>query len=185
MNDVPVLEKDYDVYPSYISGGTYALPEYYAYSYKNGKLERVLCDVVVKDAKGSKTYKAGSNATIDVNNNNDKVSFDVVCNGVTLAKHEAIGVLAWTNDNGKRLSIENYLVGNGFGINKTDEGLVLTATDSNSFSFVFANAISAGYGLRSLSLICDDERKPCVWRNLFEILSRRKYLSLHLKTAAG
>lgn len=145
MNDVPVLEKDYDVYPSYISGGTYALPEYYAYSYKNGKLERVLCDVVVKDAKGSKTYKAGSNATIDVNNNKDKVSFDVVCNGVTLAKHEAIGVLAWTNDNGKRLSIENYLVGNGFGINKTDEGLVLTATDSNSFSFVFANAISAGY----------------------------------------
>lgn len=144
-NDTPVLEKDFNVYPCYISGESYELPLSYAYVYKNGSLEKSICDIIVKDANGATTYKAGDRAIITVNNNNDKVRFEVVCDGVTLASSEATGILAWMNDNGRRFHLENYLVGDGFSVEKTEEGLLLSAVDEQAFSFMFANAISPRY----------------------------------------
>ncbi len=171
MNDAPVLEKDYDFYPTYISGGTYALPEYYAYSYENGTLNRVLCDVIVKDASGSKTYKAGENAVITVENNKDKINFEAVYGGVVLTRHEAVGVLAWSNDNGKRFSLENYFVGDGFDVEKAERGVVLSATDGNSFSLVFANVISAGYAhlkLNAMTGVTENTRLTIRFSDAFE-----------------
>lgn len=143
-NDKPVLEQNYDVYPVYISGGTYPLPEYYAFVTKNGKLVKELCKVEIEDGNGKKTYTAGENANIVVSNSGDPVKFTVISDGNTLASHEAIGVAAWVQEEaGKRFHLENYVVGDGFTAEKTSEGMVLTATDSEKMRFVFANALSS------------------------------------------
>lgn len=149
----PVIEKDVDVYPVYISGNTYALPEYYAYVYdaSSESLSRVLCDVRVTDASGERVLKSGEKTVLTVANNGDEIEFDVVYNGVTLSSHKATGILAWTVESGRKgLRNENYFVGEGFSKEKTDGGIVLTSTGEN-FSFVFANALSAKGGTFTLS----------------------------------
>lgn len=143
-NDVPVLEKDFDFYPTYISGGEYELPLYYAYTTKNGKTSKTLCDIKIEDGNGAKTYKSGDKATVSVKNNGDKIKFTVMADGTILTSHEAVGVLAWMQeDAGLRFHVENYVVGDGFTAEKKTDGLVLTATSANSMSFVFANALSS------------------------------------------
>lgn len=144
-NDRPVLEQDYDVYPAYISGGEYAIPAYYAYVAKNGKLERELCSVQISDGNGNKICTAGDRTTVSVKNNGDPVKFTVTCNGVTLAVHEAVGITAWMKEEaGTRFHLENYLVGEGFTTEKTPNGMVLTATE-DAMRFTFANALSSGH----------------------------------------
>lgn len=143
-NDKPVLEQNYDVYPVYISGGTYLLPEYYAYVTKNGKLVKELCKVEVEDGNGKKTYTAGENVNIVVSNNGDPVKFTVISDGNILASHEAIGVAAWVQEEaGNRFHLENYLAGEGFSTEKTSNGMILTAVNDQKMSFVFGNALSS------------------------------------------
>ena len=143
-NDKPVLEQNYDVYPVYISGGTYLLPEYYAYVTKNGKLVKELCKVEVEDGNGKKTYTAGENANVVVSNNGDPVKFTVISDGNILASHEAIGVAAWVQEEaGNRFHLENYLAGEGFTTEKTSNGMILTAVNDQKMSFVFGNALSS------------------------------------------
>ncbi len=143
-NNKPVLEKDFDFYPTYISGGEYELPSYYAYLTKNGKITKTLCDIRVEDGTGSKNYKAGDIVELSVNNNGDKIKFTVTADGESLVSHEAVGVLAWVQeDAGLRFHVENYIVGSGFVSEKRSDGLVLSAGADNSMSFVFANALSS------------------------------------------
>lgn len=143
-NNKPVLEKDFDFYPTYISGGEYVLPSYYAYLTKNSKITKTLCDIRVEDGNGSKNYKAGDKATLSVKNNGDKIKFTVTADGVSLVSHEAVGVLAWVQeDAGLRFHVENYIVGSGFASEKRSDGLVLSATAGNSMNFIFANALSS------------------------------------------
>ncbi|MBE5747837.1 MAG: DUF5011 domain-containing protein [Clostridiales bacterium] len=145
--DTPILERDFDVYPTYISDVNYVLPSYYAYSMSGDKLQRELCDVVITDANGATTYKAGETAKITIANQGDPVQFEIKSQGVTLASHTANGVLAWVQEEvGLRLHAENYLYGEGFACEKTSDGMVLTATDSG-FGFTFANAQSSKYAV--------------------------------------
>lgn len=141
----PILERDYDLYPTYISGVSYVLPAYYAYSIKGNELQRELCDVVITDANGATTYKAGDTAKVTVANHGDPVQFEIKSQGVTLASHSANGVLAWVREEvGLRMHAENYLYGEGFACEKTSDGMILTAANSG-FNFTFANAQSSKY----------------------------------------
>ncbi len=143
-NDKPVLEKDFDVYPAYISGGEYVIPSYRAYVTKNGKLEEELCEVKIEDGNGTRTFKAGEKATLFVKNNGDLIKFSVISGGVTLAIHESVGITAWVQEEaGNRFHLENYLAGEGFTTEKTSGGMVLSATDTGAMRFVFANALSS------------------------------------------
>lgn len=170
----PVLEKDLPVYPAYISGNTYALPEYYAYIYDTAsqKLSRVLCDVLVTDASGARTVKSGEKTRLAVENNGDEISFDVQYGGKTLASHKSKGVLAWTVENGRKgLRNENYFVGDGFRKTKTDDGIVLKSTTGNDFSFVFANALSAKGGSFKISSWCGSTAATRMIVTLSDVLS--------------
>lgn len=147
--NIPVLERNYDVYPAYISGGTYPLPAYYAYHYENGKMEKLLCDVKVTDGQGVNTYKAGQNAVIKVKENGDPVHFDILCVGEKIAEHDAVGVLSLveSSDKKKVLTVENFLVGDGFTAEKMEgkSGLLLKAVETDKIAYTFANALSARY----------------------------------------
>ena len=144
LNNEPVLEKDFDVYPVYISGGEYVIPEYYAYFTKDGKLVRELCAVKIEDGTGTKTCRAGEKVALSVKNNADVIKFTVMSNGSTLAVHEAVGITAWMQEEaGNRFHLENYLVGEGFSTEKTSNGMILTAVNDQKMSFVFGNALSS------------------------------------------
>lgn len=138
--EVPVLERNFDVYPAYLSGQSYALPAYAAYHYENGVLERKDCEVVVSDANGTKTYVAGERFVPMVAAQGDPIRFEVKYAGETLATHESVGVLGLIN---RRLHVENYLVGGGFTVEKTSKGMVLTADGDAPIAFTFANRVSA------------------------------------------
>ena len=141
----PILERDYDLYPTYISGVSYVLPSYYAYSMNGNELQRELCDVEITDANGVTTYKAGSPAKVTVANHGDPIKFEIKSQGVTLASHTAKGVLAWVREEaGLRMHAENYLYGEGFACEKTSDGIILT-TKNGGFHFTFANAQSSKY----------------------------------------
>lgn len=142
-SDTPILEKDFDVQPIYVSGNEYVLPSYAVYSYENGALKKAACQVVVTDGAGTKTYTAGEKATLKVNENEDTIAFAVQYGGKTLATHEAKGILAWVQEDvGLRFHLENYFVGDGFEKEKTENGMVFEAT-GDDFSFAYANALSA------------------------------------------
>ena len=179
-NDRPVLETDYDVYPVYISGGEYAIPSYYAYVTKNGKLVRELCSVEIEDGNGIKTYTAGDRVTLAVKNNGDPIKFSVISNGVTLVSREAIGITAWVKEEaGTRFHLENYLVGDGFEAEKTSNGLVLTAV-GDAMRFTFANALSSRHLSMRVGGIKGATQNATLCVRLFDAIDNNTGLSLTL-----
>lgn len=181
----PVLETDYDVYPTYISGVTYPLPSYYAYYYEDGSLKKSLCEVTVKDANGTNTYTAGDTVPVTVENNYDKVSFEIKCRGVTLATHEAFGVLAWVREDGSlRLHAENYFYGEGFDKEKTSDGIVLTAKEGENFSFTFANALSADGMSLKIADVGGAKENTLIRITVTDALNRERSVSAVLRNDA-
>lgn len=178
-NDKPVLERDYNVYPVYISGGEYTIPSYYAYVARGGKLTKELCSVKIEDGSGAKTYTAGDKAVITVKNNGDVVKFSVISNGVTLVTHESVGIMAWMQEEaGRRFHLENYLVGDGFETEKTANGLVLTAVDQSVMRFVFANALSSKHFTMRFGEIKGATPTATVCVRLFDAIEQNSGLSI-------
>lgn len=92
----------------YVSDSEYKLPEIYAKSYSTGKAEEVLCDVVVTDKNGAKTYKAGETFVPSVEENGDKVTVSYQYNGEELATKEVPAVLVMGTG---KIIAQNYLYG--------------------------------------------------------------------------
>lgn len=183
--NVPVLARNYDVYPAYISEQSYRLPAYSAYVYENGKLNEELCDVVVKDANGSKTYKAGSEATIVVNENGDKVEFEIQCRGTVLAKHESVGVKALVQEGTKKLfHVENYLVGEGFAqpAEKLQSGgLAIRATSKDGLAYTFANAVSVRYASIKMQNFTGWTENASVRVTIADVLDASRFVQVTLR----
>lgn len=172
----PILEHYFNLYPAYISGNSYALPEYYAYDYVDGKLERNLCDVVINGT----TYKAGEKVKIEVAENNAPIVFEIKSKGVTLATHTAKGVLAWVvEDESNRLAMENYIVGEGFTKERTSDGIQMTATTEN-YSFVYANVFSNKYFSATIDSIVGVTANTKFTFKLVDVLDNSKVLSFTL-----
>lgn len=181
LNDKPVLERDFGVYPAYISGGEYAIPAYYAYSTKNGKLVRELCTVNIEDGEGVKTCRAGDKVTLSVKNNGDIIKFSVISDGVTLAVHQSVGVCAWVReDAGNRFHLENYLVGKGFTTEKTSNGMILTAVNKQKMSFVFGNALSSRHLTATIGNFKGTTQNSSLKINIFDAVDKSAGLSLVL-----
>lgn len=189
VGNVPVLERDFDVYPAYISEQSYLLPSYSAFVYENGKLNKELCDVVVKDANGTNTYKAGSQVTIAVNANGDKVTFEIQCRGKVLAKHESVGVQALVQEGTKRLfHVENYLVGEGFTqpVEKLQSGgLSVQATAKDGLAFTFANAVSVRYASLKMQQFIGWTNDASVSVTIADVLDSSRCVKVVLRRAGN
>ncbi len=172
----PILERAFDLYPTYISGNSYTLPEYYAYDYVNGTLERNLCDVVINGT----TYKAGETVKIEVAENEADILFEIKSKGVTLATHTAKGVLAWTVvDESNRLAMENYFVGEGFTKERTSDGIQFTST-GDSYSLVYANAFSNKYFTATVGSVLGTTASTKLTFKLVDVLDNAKSLAFTL-----
>ena len=84
----------------FISAQAYTIPAVYANDYRSGELNRGLCDVEVRDANGTKTYKSGATFSPTVNQSGDKVSLTFKFAGVSLKTIEIPTVLAWEEIDG-------------------------------------------------------------------------------------
>ncbi|MBO5363384.1 MAG: hypothetical protein J6A46_03550, partial [Clostridia bacterium] len=186
----PILERDYDLYPIYISDQTYALPEFYAYYYDGGKLEKNLCDVVITDGNGTHSHKAGDRVKISVKNQADPISFEIKSEGVTLVTHKAVGALAWVNEAQEgeeeklRLHVENYLIGEGFVVEREDGGMLLTAANGD-FGFTFANALSARQMNMKLALLAGTTADTRITVVLSDVLNQENNVSATVLSDGG
>ena len=185
--NVPVLERDFDLYPIYISGGSYRLPEYYAYNCANGKVSKDLCEVVIKDGVGEKTYTAGDEAIISATENGQTATISVKSNGTTLASHTATIIIGSQGPaNSVRLYSENYFVGEGFALEKVQGGMQLTAAaGANAFGFTFANALSARHVEMAFGTLTGATANATITITLTDAINRDNTLSLTIAESKG
>lgn len=106
--DKPVFIDDVTLPSVYISGGKYTLPALYANDYTGGHLNRVLCDVKVKDASGEKTYRSGDDFTPAVNNNGDKIEITYFAGS---AEYGTISVPVIIGKSDSSVLMSNYIYG--------------------------------------------------------------------------
>ncbi len=136
FNDIPALPQ------AFVSGSKYILPALYADDYTSGSLIRRKASLQVTDANGTKTVADGAEITPTVNKNGDKVKVSYIC-GTAKYEVEIPAIFAYENESGRmRLKVENYLVGEGFTLDKQTDYTVVSATSSNG-KWTFANSLVA------------------------------------------
>lgn len=147
--DAPLLTEDPVVPQIFISDVPYTLAKAYATDYSSGAPERILLDVKVEDANGTKSYKSGEKFTPTVENNGDTIRLTYLCNGVTVKEYTVPVILAFSDEDGTtRLSVENYFYGEGISNEKTLTGIILFAESGRSeIQWTYANALAAELSL--------------------------------------
>lgn len=142
--DKPMLVDSVYLPPVYIAGGSYVLPELYVNDYTSGKLNRVLCDVEVKDLNGTKTYKSGSSFVPAAENNGDKTQITYF---VGANKYASFNVPVIIGRNDKTVYMANYMNGEDVQVTDRNEkgaryttGLAILPQTENA-SWTFANAL--------------------------------------------
>ena len=130
----PVLPK------AFIEGSEYILPEVTAVDYRSGTPTEKKATIAVIDKNGKRAVGADGKVRLQAENNLDKATVVYECEGA-VATYEVPIVKAMTEEGGRqRLYVENYLSGSGFNVQKTDDGIILTATEKDG-GFMFANAL--------------------------------------------
>lgn len=138
LGDKPIFVQK-PVFPKYmISGMEYEVPTIYAYDYTTGTRVEKLADMVVLDANGEKTYKAGE-TYIPVAKADGTVQVNFVCEGASLP----LTLAAVSPMDGSSIYIENMFIGTGFEMLRDKNGLTLTARQAGNFGWEFANTIAA------------------------------------------
>ena len=124
----------------FVSDTKYELPMAHAIDYANGG--NYVCDVVVTDKNGEKTYKAGDTFLPSVAENGDTVKLSYQYNGAVLATFEVPTV---TVREGTKLDVKNYVYGKDVSTSYKDEagewytGVGITANaDSALCGWTFA-----------------------------------------------
>ena len=126
----------------FIENCNYTVPDFYATDYRSGSPVKVKATLKIKDATGTNEVTNGV-INVSVENNFDTVAVIYECDGANLTREVPVVKPFMTDSSGRlRLLVENYLYGNGFNVEKTDNGFIITATDFNG-GFVFANLLPA------------------------------------------
>lgn len=120
-----------------IAGGSYVIPEFYAYDYSGGAKNKVEVSCVVTDKNGSKTYKAGDVYVPEIEGKNSSVSFRFTAGGAEKT-YEISAVNVWNViGNRRRLDFASYLYSeDGAATEKTAQGLKVTANGKASAEFI-------------------------------------------------
>lgn len=102
----------------FVSDYNYTLPALKANTYVSGSCEQTLCDVVITDKNGEKTYKAGDTFKPSVAENGDKVTVAYTCGGSVLTEREIPAVIV---QNGDKIIAKNYVYGENITTSYKDE----------------------------------------------------------------
>lgn len=140
--ETPLFIDEPTLPPLFIENCNYTIPDFYATDYRSGSPVKVKATLKIKDATGTSVVSNGVvNVAVEQNFNTVTVIYE--CDGATLTREVPVVKPFMTDSTGRvRLLVENYLYGNGFTVEKQDNGFVMTATASSG-GFVFANLLPA------------------------------------------
>lgn len=137
--DKPILPEKLGLPEYFISGMKYLVPEIYATDYTTGVKKQVLATLSVTDKNGTKEYNAGETYAPEVTSYGDEVVLTVKAGNASAEKRVKTIVSV---ENGL-LKMEELFFGDGFDTEKTDNGLILTATENGNVLWTFANSVAA------------------------------------------
>ena len=140
---VPVFV-DEPVLPQYlVSGMQYTVPTVYAYDYTSGTKTQRLADVIVKDANGERTYKAGERYTPIATEEKPVITLVFSIGGATLEK-EIPAVLALQEKNGRTfVYVEKMFITDNLTATRDKSGLTLTAEEDGAAAWNYVNPVVA------------------------------------------
>lgn len=135
---------DEPVLPRYIIPGIeYSVPYLYANDYSTQTLQRRLAEVTIKDAQGSKTYKAGEKFKPVANVDTTHITFEFSVDGTKLQKDVPVAPAITKVEGQSYLYIEKMFLGENYTATRTTKGLEMLAVNDGSFDWIFANAVIA------------------------------------------
>ncbi len=137
--DKPIIPDTLSLPDYIVSGHKYEVPEIYAADYSSGTKKQVLATLSVTDKNGTKEYKAGETYIPEVGENGGEITLTVKAGGSSSVKRVK-GIICYEED---LLKIERLFVGDGFGTQKTDDGLIVAAEKSGDVEWTFANPVAA------------------------------------------
>ena len=152
----PLFADDVSLPPVYISGGKYTLPVLYANDYSSGHPEKILCDVRVKDASGTKTYRSGEQFIPSASKNGEKTEITYFT-GKSEYRSFSVPVIIGKDD--MSVVISNYIYGENVTTEVCDENGALypegiaVSPRTEKAEWVFANAQVADGASVSLQTI--------------------------------
>lgn len=138
-NDAPIIPDNLPIPEYIVSGLKYEVPEIYAADYSSGTKKQVLATLLVTDKNGSKEYKAGETFIPEASANGEEIILTVKAGAATKTRRVK-SVVCYEGD---LLKIERLFVGEGFGTARTDDGLIVTATERGDVEWTFANPVAA------------------------------------------
>ncbi len=135
----PIISDNLPLPEYVVSGFKYEVPEIYATDYSSGTKKQILATLSVKDKNGTKEYEAGETYIPEVNSNGEEVTLAVKA-GASTSERRVKAIVCYEDD---LLKIERLFVGEGFGTQRTDDGLIIGATKSGAVGWTFANPVAA------------------------------------------
>ncbi len=130
--------------PKYIiSDIEYNVPVVKANDYSTGSKVEYIADMVLKDANGEKTYKAGEAFTPIVDEANPVVTLTFKAGEAEYVKEIPAIVAVQKNGNRTSVYIDKMFISNNVVAERTQNGLKMTAQEDCNAKWTFANAIVA------------------------------------------
>lgn len=124
------------ILPKYLlSGMSYVVPEVYAVDYSSGEKRLVAATLRV----GGNEYSAGESFTPVASSDGELLAFEFKAGATT----KVYNVKTLIVTSGRRLYVEKMLVGSGFTATRGENGLTVTASQSGTVGWTFANAVAA------------------------------------------
>lgn len=124
------------ILPKYLlSGMSYVVPEVYAVDYSSGEKRLVAATLRV----GGNEYSAGESFTPVASSDGELLALEFKAGATT----KVYNVKTLIVTSGRRLYVEKMLVGSGFTSTRAENGLTVTAAQSGTVGWTFANAVAA------------------------------------------
>lgn len=130
--------------PKYIiSDIPYTVPVVKANDYSTGTKVECVADMVLKDANGETSYKAGESFTPVVNEENPVVTLIFKVGEAEYVKEIPAIIALKKNGNRSSVYIDKMFIGDNFEAERTQNGLKMTAQEDGNTNWMFANALVA------------------------------------------
>ncbi len=149
LGEKPVFV-DEPILPRYlIAGIEYDVPSVIACDYTSGTKVEQVASLRVKDANGENVYEVGETFTPNATEENNIVILEFFVGEATYVKEiPAVMPIVEVEEGGDsylEVHIENMFVGENMSVERTKEGMIVTAQEAGDVNWLFANAVAAEY----------------------------------------
>lgn len=145
--DKPVFV-DAPILPKYLVAGIeYDVPSVIAYDYTSGKKVEKVASLKVKDASGEKVYEVGETFIPNATEEKNVVTLEFVAGAATYSVEiPAVMPIIEVEDGGElytEVHIEKMFLVDNASVERTKDGMFLTAEEAGDIDWFFANAVAA------------------------------------------